>query len=76
MGQAPGELAAPPALPGVPSTFDAALDVAEKTNPNLRASQYAEEAARSRVGQARAAYRPTVRSTPASSGSASPSAAR
>ena len=60
VGQAPGELAAPPVLPGVPSTFDAALDVAEQSNPNLRAAQYAEEAAHSRVGQARAAYRPTV----------------
>jgi outer membrane protein len=60
VGQAPGELAAPPALPGVPSTFDAALDVADQANPNLRAARYAEEAARSRVGQARAAYRPTV----------------
>jgi outer membrane protein len=63
VGQAPGELAPPPALPGVPSTFDAALDVAQQSNPNLLAAQYAEEAARSRVGQARAAYRPTVSAT-------------
>ena len=60
VGRPPGELAPPPALPGVPSNFDAALDVAEKENPNLRAAQYAEEAARARVGEARAAYRPTV----------------
>ena len=60
MGQPPGELAPPPALPGVPTSFDAALDVAEQENPALRAAQYAEEAARSRVGEARAAYRPTV----------------
>ena len=60
VGQPPGELAPPPALPGVPTSFDAALDVAEKENPALRGAQYAEEAARSRVGEARAAYRPTV----------------
>jgi outer membrane protein len=60
VGQAPGELAPPPVLPGLPASFDAAMDVAEQSNPNLRAAQYAEEAARSRVGQARAAYRPTV----------------
>jgi outer membrane protein len=60
VGQEPGELAPPPALPGVPTGFDAALDVAQKENPALLAAQYAEEAARSRVGEARAAYRPTV----------------
>ena len=60
VGKAPDDLAPPPALPGVPTSFDAALDVAEKENPALRASQYAEAAARSRVGQARAAFRPTL----------------
>jgi outer membrane protein len=60
VGQAPGDLAPPPALPGVPNSFDAALDVGEKENPNLRAAQYAEQAARARVGEARAAYRPSV----------------
>ena len=60
VGQAPGDLAPPPALPGVPTSFDAALDVGEKENPALRAAQYAEQAARARVGEARAAYRPSV----------------
>jgi outer membrane protein len=60
VGLPPGELAPPPALPGIPASFDAALDVAEQENPALRGAQYAEEAARSRVGEARAAYRPTV----------------
>jgi outer membrane protein len=60
VGEQPGELAPPPVLSGLPSTFDIALDAAEKDNPSLRAAQYAEAAAHSRVGQARAAYRPTV----------------
>lgn len=60
VGQPPGALAAPPALPGVPSNFDAALDVAQKENPALRSAQYAEEASHFRVGEARSAYRPTV----------------
>jgi outer membrane protein len=60
VGQPPGELAPPPILPGVPGSFDLALNIAQKENPNLRASQYAEDAARSRVAEARAAYRPTV----------------
>jgi outer membrane protein len=60
VGQPPGDLAPPPGLSGVPGNFDGALDVAEKENPALRAAQYAEEAARSRVSEARAAYRPNV----------------
>jgi outer membrane protein len=60
VGEAPGELVPPPILPGVPSTYDVALDAAQKNNPQLRAAQYAEDAAHSRVSQARAAYRPTV----------------
>jgi outer membrane protein len=60
VGQPPGDLAPPPILPGVPKSYDAALDVAVRENPNLRAAQYAEEASRSRVAEARAAYRPTV----------------
>jgi outer membrane protein len=42
VGQPPGELAPPPALPGVPTNFDSALDVAEKESPALRAAQYAD----------------------------------
>jgi outer membrane protein len=60
VGQTPGDLAAPPSLTGVPATFDAALDIAEKENPSLLGAQYGELAARSRVAEARAAYRPTL----------------
>jgi outer membrane protein len=61
VGQAPGTLAAEPDLPGLPATFEAALDVAEDANPELRAAQFAEQAARARVAQARAAYMPSAR---------------
>jgi outer membrane protein len=60
VGQAPGDLAPPPILPGVPPTFDSALDVGQKENPNLLAAQYGEEATHMRVAEARAAYRPTA----------------
>jgi outer membrane protein len=60
VGETPGELAPPPILPGVPSTYDVALDAAQKNNPQLRGAQYAEDAAHSRVSQARAAFRPSV----------------
>jgi outer membrane protein len=60
VGQAPTDLAPEPDLPGVPETFDAAMDVATQNNPALRAAQYAEEATRHRVAQARADYLPSA----------------
>jgi outer membrane protein len=60
VGQAPGDLAPLPTLSGVPDDFDAAADVAQQDNPTLRAAQYQEQAARARVAQARAEYRPNV----------------
>lgn len=60
VGQVPTNLAPEPDLPGVPATFEAAMDVAEDSNPDLLAAVYQEEAARARLAQARAAYLPTV----------------
>lgn len=60
VGKEPDALTPPPALTGVPASFDVAMDQAEHENPSLRAAQYAEEASRSRVAEARSAYRPTV----------------
>lgn len=60
VGQAPGDLAEEPALPGMPADFDVAMDAAEQANPNLRAAQFAEDAARARVVQAKSQYLPTV----------------
>ena len=60
VGQAPTNLEEPPALPGVPANFDAALDVGLIENPALRAAQYDLQAAEARHAQARSAYLPSV----------------
>jgi outer membrane protein len=60
VGQNPGELVVPPALPGLPASVDLAFDAAEAGNPNLRRAQLAEQASRYRVAQVRAQNRPTV----------------
>ena len=49
VGQAPGDLAPMPALPGVPADFDSALDVALADNPDIRAAAYTLAAAEARV---------------------------
>ena len=60
VGQAPISLEPEPVLPGLPASFDDALAMAEKNNPDLQASFYAEDAAKARVKTARAGYGPTV----------------
>lgn len=60
VGQAPGELAPEPALPGVPSSFDEAIDIANQDSPSVRAAQFAQQASQARVASARAEYRPSV----------------
>ncbi len=60
VGQAPTDLTPEPLLPGVPATFDEAMDIAQKENPGLRASEYAQQATRARVAAARADYLPSV----------------
>lgn len=63
VGQAPANLDAPAALPGVPTDFDAALDVGLVENPSVRAAQYNLQAAEARVAAARSEYLPSVRAT-------------
>jgi len=61
VGQTPtAELDPEPALPGVPASFDAAMDVANVDNPSLRAAQYAQQGTKARVAEARSAYLPNV----------------
>jgi outer membrane protein len=63
VGQAPGTLEAMPVLPGVPTDFDAALDVAILDNPSVRAAAYNLQAAEANVAAARAEYMPSARLT-------------
>jgi len=60
VGQSPADLEPEPTLPGVPDSFEAALNTAERENANIRAAQFGEEASRARVAQARAQYNPSV----------------
>jgi len=69
VGQAPGDLAPMPALPGVPADFDSALDVALADNPDIRAAAYTLAAAEANVAAARAEYMPSVRASASYGGS-------
>ena len=60
VGQAPADLEAPPALPGVPTDFESALDIGLAENPEIRAAAYDLEAAEAEAAQARSAYLPSV----------------
>jgi len=60
VGQAPTSLEEPPALPGVPTDFDAALDVGLAENPSLQAAEFDLRVAEARHAQARSAYLPSV----------------
>jgi outer membrane protein len=60
VGQAPGDLAPEPELPGAPATVDAAFDIAEHGNPRLAAAGLSEQASRARIDLARAGRMPTV----------------
>ncbi len=46
VGQLPGDLAPPPALPNVPASLDEALVIARENNPDLRSARFDEAAAR------------------------------
>ena len=63
VAQSPGDLAPMPTLPGVPTDFDNALDVALLDNPGIRAAGYNLQAAEANVAAARAEYLPSVRAT-------------
>lgn len=60
VGQAPTNLETPPALPGVPTDFDAAMDIGLTENPSLLAAEFDLQAAEARHAQARSAYLPSV----------------
>lgn len=69
VGQSPGDLAPMPVLPGVPSDFDAALDVALIDNPGIRAAAYNLRAAEANVAAAKSEYLPSARLTASYGGS-------
>ena len=69
VGQSPGDLAPMPVLPGVPTDFDSALDVALQDNPGIRAAGYNLRAAEANVAAARAEYMPSARLTASYGGS-------
>ena len=61
VGQNPGDLAPEPSLASLlPADPDAAFDLAETNNPQIRAAQYSEQASRARLAAARAERMPTV----------------
>ncbi len=69
VGQAPGDLAPMPVLPGVPADFDSALDVALVDNPGIRAAAFTLRAAEANVAAARAEYMPSLRAQASYGGS-------
>jgi outer membrane protein len=71
VGQAPGDLAPMPVLPGIPADFDAALDVALTDNPSIRSAAYTLAAAESNVAAAKAEYMPSARLTASYGGTTS-----
>jgi outer membrane protein/S-layer protein transport system outer membrane protein len=60
IGQAPGELAPPPALDTLPATIDQALDAGENNNPFLLAAKYTEQKSRAQIAEARATRLPSI----------------
>ncbi|MBI2261914.1 MAG: TolC family outer membrane protein [Caulobacterales bacterium] len=69
VGQSPGDLAPMPVLPGVPTDFDAALDVAMQDNPGVRAAAYTLRSAEANAAAAKAEYMPSARLTASYGGS-------
>ncbi|WEK59102.1 MAG: TolC family outer membrane protein [Candidatus Brevundimonas phytovorans] len=71
VGQAPADMEALPVLPGLPTDFDGALDVALVENPRVRSATYALQAAEASVAAARSEYLPSARLTASYGGTAS-----
>lgn len=69
VGQSPGDLAPMPVLPGIPTDFDNALEVALVDNPSIRSAAYTLAAAEANVAAARAEYMPSARLTASYGGS-------
>lgn len=61
VGQAPSNLQTLPTLPGLPTDFDAAMDVGLAENPGVLAAVHAQRAAEANVAAARAEYLPSAR---------------
>ena len=70
VGQAPSNLQTLPVLPGLPSDFDAAMDVGLAENPGVLAALYAQQAAEANVAAARSEYLPSARLTASYGGTA------
>ena len=60
VGHNPGELEPLPQLGTLPPTIDAAFDLAEQNNPNLRIAQYAESQSSATAASTRGSGGPTV----------------
>lgn len=60
VGHNPGNLEPLPQLPTLPPTIDAAFDLADQNNPNLRIAQYTEAQSSANAASARGAQGPTV----------------
>ena len=60
VGQSPVALEVEPTLPGLPTDFNAALDAAEKNNPDLQSALYAADSAKAQVRAERSVFGPRV----------------
>ncbi|RZJ46672.1 MAG: type I secretion protein TolC [Brevundimonas sp.] len=69
VGQSPGDLAPMPVLPGLPTDFDSALDIALIDNPGIRAATFSLRAAEANVAAAKAEFLPSLRATATYGGS-------
>ena len=60
VGEVPGELAPPPHVKNLPTSFDEALAIAFENNPDIEVAKFNERAAEQRVKAARASLRPEL----------------
>ena len=60
VGQDPGELAPEPPLTQLPDTVEAALDAADRGNPQIMQARYVERASAARLAEAKSAHLPSV----------------
>ena len=63
VGHIPVNLKPVPVIPGLPTDFDKALDLAEKSNPSLLAANLTEQVSRAKIAAAKAARGPQVAAT-------------
>jgi outer membrane protein len=60
VGQDPGELAPEPPLTQLPATVEAALNAADRGNPQIMQARYIERASAARLAEAKSAHLPSV----------------